>query len=73
MRALVAAGAVFFFKNADRSAGVAEEQLAGDGKPHDSAADDEMVTWFQSNSPSYPVVKIRFTRANTCSSDQSGC
>ncbi len=43
----MAAGAVFFFKYADRSAGVSPKQLAGDGEAHDSTADDEMVVFFQ--------------------------
>lgn len=72
VRALVTAGPVFFFKDADRYAGLADKQLASDGEPDDSAADDKMVVFFQTSFSKYPVVKIRFTRAKTCSSIQSG-
>ena len=47
VRALVLAGAVFFFKNANRCAWFAKQQLAGDSETHDSTADDEMVVLFQ--------------------------
>ena len=47
VRALMAAGAVFFFKDADRRAPLAKQQLAGDGEAYDAAADDEMVVVFQ--------------------------
>jgi len=47
VRALVAAGAVFFFKDADRRSGFAEKQLAGDGEAYDAAPDDKMVMLFQ--------------------------
>ena len=47
VRALVAARAVLFFKDANRGTGLAEQQLAGDGKPDDSAADDEIAVFFQ--------------------------
>jgi hypothetical protein len=50
VRALVASGSVFFFKDADRRARLAEQQLAGDGKAHDPAANDEMVLFFQHSS-----------------------
>jgi hypothetical protein len=46
VRALVAAGSVFFFKDANRRAGFAEQQLAGDGEPHDSTANHEMTVVF---------------------------
>ena len=45
--ALVATRAIFFFKNANRRARLAEQQLAGDCQSHDAAADDEMVVFFQ--------------------------
>ena len=47
VRALVAAGSVFFFKDADRRAWFAEQQLAGDCEAHNTAADDKMVVFFQ--------------------------
>jgi len=43
----VAAGGIFFFKDADRRTRLAEEQLARDGKTNNSAADDKMVVFFQ--------------------------
>ena len=50
VRALVAAGAVFFFKDADRRARFAEQQLAGDCEAHNAPANDEMVLFFQHSS-----------------------
>ena len=47
VRALVAARAVFFFKNADRRLRLTEQQLAGDSQSHDPSADNEMVVLFQ--------------------------
>lgn len=73
VRALMAPRSILFFKNANRCTWLAEEQLAGDGQSHDTAADHEVVVFFQISSPAYPVVKIRRTRAKTCSSVQSGC
>ena len=50
VRALVAAGSVFFFKDADRRAWFAEQQLAGDCEAHNTAANNEMVLFFQHSS-----------------------
>ena len=47
VRALVAAGSVFFFKDADRRARLTAQQLASDCEAHNSATDDEMVVFFQ--------------------------
>lgn len=59
VRALVAAGGVFFFKDADGGTGFAEKQLTGDGETDDASADDKIVVIFQRFSPAYSVVKIR--------------
>ncbi len=47
VRALVATGAVLFFKNTNGDAGFAEKQFARDGEAYDAAADDKMVMFFQ--------------------------
>lgn len=47
VRALVAAGGVFFFKDANGCTGLADEQFTGDGETHDASADDDKVVFFQ--------------------------
>ncbi|MEN9468682.1 MAG: hypothetical protein RL630_415 [Verrucomicrobiota bacterium] len=47
VRALVATGGVFFFKNANGGARFFQEQLAGDGETHDASADDDKIVFFQ--------------------------
>jgi hypothetical protein len=47
VRALVAAGAILFFKNANGGARFFQKQLAGDGQAHDASADDDKVVLFQ--------------------------
>ena len=47
VRALVAAGGVFFFKNANGGARFFQKQVAGDGETHDASADDDKVVFFQ--------------------------
>jgi hypothetical protein len=51
VRALVAAGAILFFKNAYRSTRFFQEQLAGDGQTHDPPPDDDEVKGFQNLIP----------------------
>ena len=47
VRALMAAGGVFFFKDANGGTGLADEQFTGDGETDDASADDKMVMFFQ--------------------------
>jgi hypothetical protein len=47
VRALVAAGGAFFFKDANVCTGLADEQFTGDGEADDAAADDDGVVFFQ--------------------------
>jgi hypothetical protein len=47
VRALVAAGGVFFFKDANGCTGLADEQFTGCGQADDTAPDDDEVVFFQ--------------------------
>ncbi len=47
VRALVAAGAILFFKDANGCTGLADEQFTGCGQADDTAPDDDEVVFFQ--------------------------
>ena len=50
VRALVAAGGVFFFKDANGCTGLADEQFTGCGQADDTATDDDEVVFFRNYS-----------------------